>query len=394
MLKKNRKKQFLTAVFALLFALSSIMSIHIPAQAVTAKKVKKVALKIKKKTVTKKIYSLDKGKKATLKVIVTPKKAKKSITYKSSNKKVATVSKKGVVKAKKRGTAKITVTVKGKNKKSKKTWVKIKVKEKASPENKTQTQTPSVSYNVKVTEIEIADGTSKVYGKLYTPDKEGVYPAIIMSHGYNGINEDFAKECRYFAQNGYVACAYDFCGGSTRSKSSGKSTDMTIFTEKSNLTAVYNHIKSLGNVDKTRIFLHGGSQGGLVTALTAEELKDEIKGMILYFPALNIPDDWRRTFKNVSDIPATYDFWGLTLGRAFFTSIHDFDTFKNIGTFSKNVLILYGMKDPIVLYSYMEKAKSTYPNCRLVTYPDEAHGFSPSGGDKAMQETLSFMKKQ
>lgn len=50
MLKKNRKKQFLTAVFALLFALSSIMSIHIPAQAVTAKKVKKVALKIKKKT--------------------------------------------------------------------------------------------------------------------------------------------------------------------------------------------------------------------------------------------------------------------------------------------------------------------------------------------------------
>ncbi len=169
---------------------------------------------------------------------------------------------------------------------------------------------------------------------------------------------------------------------------------MTIFTEKSNLTAVYNHIKSLGNVDKTRIFLHGGSQGGLVTALTAEELKDEIKGMILYFPALNIPDDWRRTFKNVSDIPATYDFWGLTLGRAFFTSIHDFDTFKNIGTFSKNVLILYGMKDPIVAYSYMEKAKSTYPNCRLVTYPDEAHGFSPSGGDKAMQETLSFMKKQ
>ena len=91
MLKKNRKKQFLTAVFALLFALSSIMSIHIPAQAVTAKKVKKVALKIKKKTVTKKIYSLDKGKKATLKVIVTPKKAKKSITYKSSNKKVAKI---------------------------------------------------------------------------------------------------------------------------------------------------------------------------------------------------------------------------------------------------------------------------------------------------------------
>ena len=394
MLQKSRKKQFLSGVFALLFALSAIMSIHTPSHAATAKKVKKVAIKIKKKTVTKKTYSLYKGGKATLKVVVTPKKAKKSIAYKSSNKKVATVSKKGVVKAKKKGTAKITVTVKGKNKKTMKRWVKIKVKEKVSSDNQTQTQTPANSYNVKVTEIEVTDGTSKIYGKLYTPDKEGMYPAIIMSHGYNGINEDFANECRYFAQNGYVACAYDFCGGSTHSKSSGKSTDMTIFTEKSNLTAVYNHIKSLANVDKNRIFLHGGSQGGLVTALTAEEIKDEIKGMILYFPALNIPDDWRRTFKNVSDIPATYDFWGLTLGKAFFTSIHDFDTFKNIGKFSRNVLILYGMKDPIVPYSYMEKAKSTYPNCRLVTYPDEAHGFTPSGGEKAMKETLSFMKKQ
>lgn len=63
-----------------------------------------------------------------MKVSVSPSKAKKSVSFKSSKKSVVSVSKKGKLKAKKTGTAKITVTVKGKNKKSKKTWVKVKVK--------------------------------------------------------------------------------------------------------------------------------------------------------------------------------------------------------------------------------------------------------------------------
>ena len=53
------------------------------------------------------------GKKQTLKVTVTPKKASsKAVVWKSSNKKVATVTSKGVVKAKKAGTVTITATAK------------------------------------------------------------------------------------------------------------------------------------------------------------------------------------------------------------------------------------------------------------------------------------------
>ena len=53
------------------------------------------------------------GKKQTLKATVTPKKASsKAVVWQSSNKKVATVTSKGVVKAKKAGTVKITATAK------------------------------------------------------------------------------------------------------------------------------------------------------------------------------------------------------------------------------------------------------------------------------------------
>ena len=390
MLKRNQEKHLLAAILVMTLALLPVSAISSISDAAT-KKAKGVTLKIGKKTVTKKTYSLVKGKKATIKVSVSPKNTKKSVTYKSKNKKIATVSKKGVVKAKKKGSTKISVIVKMKNKKSISTWLKVKVKEKKPSAAPAPTPEPAP---IKISDINVADGTSNVYGKLYTPEKEGVYPAIIMCHGYNGTNADFVSECRYFAQNGYVACAIDFCGGSTRSKSSGKTTDMTIFTEKSNLLAVFNHIKTLPNVNKERIFLHGGSQGGLVAALAAEEVVDEVKGLILYFPAFNIPDNWRNNYPDVNKIPAKVDFWGLTLGKVFFTSMHDFYPFDNIGKFTKNVLILHGKKDVIVSSSVVERAKATYKNCSLITYANEGHGFTPSVVVKARQETFNFMQKQ
>ncbi len=83
----------------------------------------------KEKVETKKISglpkttTLKKGKKLTLKPVITPADSEDKVTYKSSNKKVATVSAKGVVKGKKAGKAKITVTS-GK----KKVTVTVKVK--------------------------------------------------------------------------------------------------------------------------------------------------------------------------------------------------------------------------------------------------------------------------
>lgn len=142
---KNQKTRRLAAVgLASVLAVTTACIPSADADAASAKKVKSVSLKIGKKKVTKKTYTLKKGKKATIKVTVKPAKAKKKVTFKSSKKSVATVTKKGKVTAKKAGTAKITVTVTGKNKKKKTTWVKIKVpKASNSNANSNATATPS-----------------------------------------------------------------------------------------------------------------------------------------------------------------------------------------------------------------------------------------------------------
>lgn len=247
------------------------------------------------------------------------------------------------------------------------------------------------TYQVKVEELKIANGENTIYGKIYYPDAEGKFPAIIMSHGYNGAHTDFTTECNYYAKNGYVAYAFDFCGGSGRSKSTGKTTDMTIFTERDDVIAVFNHFTEMERVDADKIFLFGGSQGGLATTLATEELGDKVAGMALYFPALCIPDNWRDTYPTVDKIPETNNFWGMLLGRKFFEEMHDFKVFDNIGKYSKNVLIIHGDKDNIVPLSYSERAVELYPHAELIVMPGEGHGFTPVGASKAKGEVLKFL---
>ena len=200
---------------------------------------------------SKKKISLKVGKSQKLKL----KKGKKllgHVKWKSSNKKVATVSSKGTVKAKKIGKATIIARYKKKSFKckvivtsKKKNRSNIKNEEnKESNKNMNSSNNNSVIEQQKkiVTERETnilripkknKDGsTNTIFGRLYTPKAEGKSPAIILCHGYNGINTDFMTECSYYADNGYIAYAFDFCGGSGagRCLSTGKSTDTTITT--------------------------------------------------------------------------------------------------------------------------------------------------------------------
>ena len=106
--------------------------------------VKKVSKKIKKITVKKSKVTVYVGKTSKISTTVTPKKVTiKKLTYKTSNKKVATVTAKGVIKGVKAGTAKITVAaVDGSNKKA---TVAVTVKKKAAKPSTAPTTEPSTA---------------------------------------------------------------------------------------------------------------------------------------------------------------------------------------------------------------------------------------------------------
>ena len=120
MMKKMNKKSIMAIVFAAMFVFASVAGIFLPKQASAVGKRGKIrtikVTSVKKLTV---------GKRSRIKVKVAPKKVAAKITYKSSNKTIATVNRKGVVKAKRPG--RVTITVKAKSKNTKIKRIKIRV---------------------------------------------------------------------------------------------------------------------------------------------------------------------------------------------------------------------------------------------------------------------------
>lgn len=115
-MKKNPIIRTLAVLFALMLTIGTVFANPSDTYAAT-KKPTKITLNATSATI-------GVGAKTTIKVKkVTPSSASKAVTYKSSNKKIATVSKKGVVTGKKAGTATITVT----STKAKKVTAKFKV---------------------------------------------------------------------------------------------------------------------------------------------------------------------------------------------------------------------------------------------------------------------------
>lgn len=254
--------------------------------------------------------------------------------------------------------------------------------------NKSGQKKKSSSFTMEETQVE--KGENSIYARIFSPDDKKTHPAIIISHGLNGSCTDFTDDANYFAANGFVTCTFDFCGGSKKSLSSGESKNMTLFTEKEDLISVIEYVKNLPNVDKERIYLLGKSQGGMVTALTAEELKEGVKAIALYSPAFSIPDDWRRRYKTEEDIPEEINFWGLTLSKEFFTVARSIDVNEATGKFEGAVLIIHGDLDDKVPLVYTQEAVERYPNARFEMMSGERHGFSPEGAAAARKAVAKF----
>ena len=224
---------------------------------------------------------------------------------------------------------------------------------------------------------------NRIFGMMYYNSASSKkQPAVILSHSSSLTHEAMSGYALAIAKMGYAAYCFDFCGGSDKSKSDGKTDEMTVFTEVEDLRAVVKTVKSQANVEPSQVYLLGSSQGGLVSALLADECPDDFAGMILFYPAFNIPEmvkmfsgfgDWG-DFGNWGDFG---DFGGMmSMSEAYINSIKDFDVWSHIGKFSKPVCIIHGTADMIVPISNSEKAVGLYPSATLNKIEGANHGFN------------------
>ena len=229
-----------------------------------------------------------------------------------------------------------------------------------------------------------------IYGKAAAPK-----PAVILSHGFLANMTMCRKYAELLANLGYVAVIYDFCGGGLNCKSDGKSEDMTILTEKSDLLALFDYLKRQPYIIPERISLLGCSQGGVVSALAAREIHPE--KLILCYPAVCIPDDARKGkmmfYKfDPQNIPDLLGKFPMRLGGDYARIVINMDIYKEITGYEGPTLYLHGTKDSIVDISYARKAKTCFPQCEYHEIIGGGHMFKGHADKEACELISNFMK--
>lgn len=240
-------------------------------------------------------------------------------------------------------------------------------------------------------------GGMKIFGKVYNQGPETL-PPIIICHGFTANMESVEKYARFFARKGYRAFIFDFCGGGFETTSDGTLQDyMTPLTEVDDLKVIVDYVLNREDVDKEKLTLMGCSQGGFVASIVAAEMKDRVADLILFYPALCIPDDARKGSMQImkfdpNNIPHHIGEGRMQVSGSYPRSVIHMDIYDEIKRYNKRVLLVHGSKDDVVPISYSEKAYAVYQeNGADVTYEiieGAGHGFS----EGYMEEAYSVLK--
>lgn len=262
---------------------------------------------------------------------------------------------------------------------------------------------PAAGQKITVREFACVRDGLTIRGTEYRPAGVNL-PAAVISHGFMANQKTVRHYARHLAEMGYAAYCFDFNGGSVAgSKSDGKTIEMSVLTEVMDLEAVIDHVVSLPHVDSTRVLLMGCSQGGFVSALTAAKRKKQVSRLVLFYPALCIPDDARAgkmMFARFDphNVPERFKCGPMKLGRRYVTDVLELDPFAEIAPYPGPVLIVHGTKDDIVHPDYAHRAYETYRG-RLDTdapvylemIEGGGHGFSKRHDTAAIERLNRFI---
>ncbi len=244
-----------------------------------------------------------------------------------------------------------------------------------------------------------------IRGTRFAREDRPARSAVILSHGFMGDRSGLVHYAESAALAGYHAYTFDFCGGGPGSQSDGATTEMSVLTEREDLKAVMDYvIRTDEAAADGKAVLWGFSQGGFVSALTAAQCPGRTAKLVMFFPALCIPDDARSGAMiearfDPRNIPETFSCGPMMLGRRYAADVVEMDPFAEICGYPGEVLIVHGSDDPLVNVRYSRQALAAYeeqaaregrePSCELVVLGGGVHGFdfipeaASSPGDEA-----------
>lgn len=249
-------------------------------------------------------------------------------------------------------------------------------------------------YNYTSKETLCDNNGKKIYGKAWIPEKEGKLPLVIISHGLASNSDYYNAYARELALHGVAAYTFDFCGGSSESRSDGETTDMSILTEVSDLEAVLTMVGTWDFIDTDRIVLMGESQGAVVSAVVAAKNKDSVAGLIQTCPAYIIFDKLHELSPALEYFPESFVFIDqILVGKKYVDDVWEYDVFNEIKGYDHPVLMLAGDSDPFVSEESVQPAIDIYKDVEYYVIKDGEHGFIDDAQYAAYVHIFDYLKK-
>ncbi len=133
-----------------------------------------------------------------------------------------------------------------------------------------------------------------------------------------------------------------------------------------------------------------------MSALTAAEYPELVDKLVLFYPALYIPDDasaGKMMFARFdpSHLPEIIRCGPMRLGRIYAADVLTMNPIEEISAYAGSVLIVHGTKDRIVRTEYSKQAKDVYCNVQLCLINGGGHGFSKKHDTIAMEYLTHFI---
>lgn len=253
---------------------------------------------------------------------------------------------------------------------------------------------------VQTKDIEIRNETSGnlLRGTLYLPGHTAKrFPLILTAHelGSDSQRPWWVNYARHWAEQGYAVLTFDFAGGGNRSRSEGKTTDMSVLTEIADMETMLREARSWNFIDTTRIVLVGGSQGGGVSAIVAARNPMEIAAQVLLYPAFHLPANLHERYPDLNRLPETDGRNGMiTIGRRFILDMYDHEYDSDMQGYTGPVLIVHGDKDKTVPISVSQRAVGIFKNASLYTIKGAGHVFlTKSQQAEFLEQADTFLRQ-
>jgi len=235
----------------------------------------------------------------------------------------------------------------------------------------------------------------RLHAKLDRPDDTVKGPLCILIHGFTGHMEEEHIIAVQKAMNeaGVSVLRAEMYG---HGKSDGEFKDHTLYKWVTNALAVTAYAKGLDFV--TDLYLCGHSQGGLLTMLTAGMCADDFRAILPLSPAWMIPENAREgiVLGNKFDpehIPERFASESWEISGDYIRTAQTIHVEDEISRFKGKVLIISGDEDPVVPYSYAEKAAELYNDAELIPIHGADHCFT-GHLDELAGSIRTFFQKQ